>query len=170
MFLQVTNEYETITEILEVHFNHGYSHEDEKGTGPGFPVPQYYVPGSTSIYDHLYEKPVSPGSKHVKPAYDKLGKENGEMKSGLGMFNKQLYSHLKHGQTPINKWPRLPDPRFIVPPKPCWEISPDRLKIKTTIGHGEFGVVKKGCALNVSKNGGWIVVAVKTLKGKLLLS
>ncbi|XP_078355935.1 proto-oncogene tyrosine-protein kinase receptor Ret-like, partial [Oculina patagonica] len=159
------NEYETITEILEVHFNHGHSIEDEKGTGPGYPVTQN-VPGSTSVYDHLYEQPIGPGSKPCKNVketsfIDKLGKENGELKSGLGMFSNH-YSHL--GESPSGRRNPLPETRFIVPPTPKWEISRDRLKIKRTIGHGEFGLVKKGCALNVSKLGGWIMVAVKTLK------
>ena len=167
--MQAENEYDTITEILEVHFNHGHSIEVENGTGPGYPVTHYHVPESTSAYDHLYEQPIGPGSKPCKNVketsfIDKLGKENGELKSGVGTFH-NYYSHL--GESLNRRQPPPSQTGFIVPPTPKWEISRDRLKIKRTIGHGEFGLVKKGCALNVSKHGGWIVVAVKTLKGKL---
>lgn len=165
--MQAENEYETITEILEVHYNHGQSMEDVKSSGSGSPLTQYYGPRKISAYDHLYEQPAGLGSKHIKESsfIDKLGEENGGLKSGLGMFENH-YSHLKHGHSPNSRPPAVKDTRFIVPPTPKWEISRDRLKIERTIGGGEFGVVKKGCALNVSKHGGWTVVAVKTLKGK----
>lgn len=148
-----------------MHYNHGYSIENEKVTG--YPLTQYYVPGSTSIYDHLYDQP-GPGIKPCKNVketslVDKLGKENGDLKSGLGMFNQNYYSHL--GEPPNKRQHALKETKFIVPPTPKWEITRDRLKIKRTIGHGEFGLVKKGCAFNVSKLGGWVPVAVKTLKG-----
>ena len=160
---QTENDYETITEILEVHYNHGQSIEDLKSYGSG-------SPGKISAYDHLYEQPAGLGSKpckHTKESsfIDKLGEENGGLKSGLGMFENH-YSHLKHGHSKINRPSQGKDTRFIVPPTPKWEIPRDRLKIERTIGNGEFGLVKKGCALNVSKHGGWTVVAVKTLKGK----
>ena len=169
--LQAENEYETITEILEVHYNHGQSIEDVKSYGSGSPGTQHYIPGKISAYDHLYEQPAGLGSKPCKHTKEssfigKLGEENGGLKSGLGMFENH-YSHLKHGHSPINRPPSVKDTRFIVPPTPKWEIPRDRLKIEKTIGNGEFGLVKKGCALNVSKHGGWTVVAVKTLKGKL---
>ena len=166
---QVSNQYETITEILEVHYNHGHSIEDVKGIDAGDPVTHhYYVPGSTSIYDHICEKPVSPGSKQLRHGKESSYNENGELKSGLGMFNNQMYSHLIRGESPNSGFkPPLPDTRYIIPPRNQWEISRDRLKIKNAIGRGEFGLVKKGYALNVSKRGGWIVVAVKTVKGRL---
>lgn len=168
--LQAENEYETITEILEVHYNHGQSIEDVKSCGSESSGTQRYGPGKISAYDHLYEQPAGLGSKAYKHSkessfIDKLGEENGGLKSGLGMFENH-YSHLTHGHSPINRPPAVKDTRFIVPPTPKWEIPRDRLKIERTIGNGEFGLVKKGCALNVSKRGGWTVVAVKTLRGK----
>ena len=132
-----------------------------------------HVPEGTSIYNHLNETHASPGSiklKSVKESCldDKMGEDNGELKSGLGMFDNQMYSHLIHGESPANGFKRspVPDTNFIVPPRRQWEISRDRLRIESTIGRGEFGLVKKGYALDVTSNGGWTVVAVKTLKGK----
>ena len=168
ILLQVLNQYEAITEILEVHYNHGYSVEDVKNTDSGLPVTHhYYVPGGNSEYNHLYETPGSPGSKNSKNVKessfnDKQRQENGQ------------YSHLSRGESFDKELKRqplpVPDARFIVPPRCQWEISRDRLRIERTIGRGEFGLVKKGYALDVTSNGGWTVVAVKTLKGKISFS
>ena len=92
------------------------------------------------------------------------------LESGLGMFPNDVYSHLIHGEAFTGKRePKVLNRSVPLASKSEWEISPQRLQIKTTIGHGEFGLVKKGFALDVSKNGGWVPVAVKMVNenGKL---
>lgn len=96
---------------------------------------------------------------------DKLGEENGGLKFGLGMFE-NYYLYFIYGYLLINRLFEVKDIRFIVLLIFKWEILWDRFKIERIIGNGEFGFVKKGCVLNVSKYGGWIVVVVKILKGK----
>ena len=170
--LQIANHYETITEILEMHYNHGYTTVDEKG----FENEKLSALPGYNVYNHLYETPLGSGLnlqktpkktndiEQIKP--DKLGQK--ELKSGLGMFPNNVYSHLIHGDSLNNRQYGV-NGTVTVRPKSQWEISRDRLKLEKTIGSGEFGVVKKGLALNVNKSGGWVRVAVKTLNdnGKL---
>ena len=147
-----------------MHFNHGFSTDDEKGS-----LKQTSIHGYNSVYNHLYETSLGSGldvqqtpkiTGHAKPT--KLGHK--QMESGLGMFPDHVYSHLIHGDSLNKRLIPVPNASFTVPSKCHWEIPRERLQLKRTIGCGEFGLVKKGLALNVSRNGGWIPVAVKTLK------
>ena len=154
--MQVQNQYESI-EILEVHYNGGYSSEESKNVEESAPVTHHYhVPGVPSEYNHLHETSGSPRSKKSKNGRNKQRQEIGE------------YSHLSRGESPVKERnrPHLPNVTFLVSPRRHWEISRDRIRIESTIGRGEFGLVKMGHALDVTNDGGWSVVAIKTLKGK----
>lgn len=152
--LTVQNQYESI-EILEVHYNGGYSSEESKNVEESAPVTHHYhVPGGPSEYNHLHETSGSPRSKKSKNGRNKQRQEIGE------------YSHLSRGESPVKERnrPQLPNVTFLVSPRRHWEISRDRIRIESTIGRGEFGLVKMGHALDVTNDGGWSVVAIKTLK------
>ena len=125
-----------------------------KSSGNDYHMKQHAIPGYDRVYNHLYE--TKTGTTNVDTI---------RMESGLGMFPNQAYSHLIHGDSFGDKRSPKVQNRSGLEPSKChsWEISRDRLKIITTIGRGEFGLVKKGLALNVSKSGGWVPVAVKTL-------
>ena len=175
LILQVLNEYESITDIFQKNLNLGYSMEDEKPRYSRNPVTHdyCYVSEESSVYSHLNDIPTGRGSKSLKSSKrsfpdDKLGHDNGHLTTGLGMFDMQMYSHLTHGEPPTIGVKRciLPETSFILPPSQKWEISRDRLRIENTVGRGEFGLVKKGYALDVTEEGGWAIVAVKTVKGK----
>lgn len=169
----VLNEYESITDIFQKNLNLGYSMEDEKPRYSRNPVTHdyCYVSEGSSVYSHLNDIPTGRGSKSLKSSKrsfpdDKLGQDNGHLTTGLGMFDMQMYSHLTHGEPPTIGVKRgiLPETSFLLPPSQKWEISRDRLRIENTVGRGEFGLVKKGYALDVTEEGGWAIVAVKTVK------
>ncbi|XP_022790268.1 uncharacterized protein LOC111329763 isoform X1 [Stylophora pistillata] len=152
--IPVRNQYESI-EILEVHYNGGYSSEESKNVEESVPVTHHYhVARGLSEYNHLHETSGSPRSKQSKNTRNKQRQEIGE------------YSHLSRGESLDKERNRsqLPNVSFMVPSRRHWEISRDRLRIESTIGRGEFGLVKIGYALDVTNDGGWSVVAIKTLK------
>ncbi|KAM7442955.1 hypothetical protein ABFA07_008214 [Porites harrisoni] len=143
------NHYETITEIVETQLNHGFTMADEKISGNDYTLKQPAIPGYNAVYNHLFETKTGPMKQT-------------NLESGLGMFPNDVYSHLIHGEPFTDKREHKVLNRSVpLASKSEWEISRERLQIKGTIGHGEFGLVKKGFALDVSKNGGWVPVAVK---------
>lgn len=166
----VSNEYESITDIFQKNLNLGYSMEDEQPRYSRSPVTHDYccVSEGSSEYNHLNDIPTGRGSKSLKDSFydDRLGHDDRQLTTGLGMFDIQMYSHLIHDGSPNIEVKRciFPETSFILPPSQKWEISRDRLRIETTVGRGEFGLVKKGYALDVTDEGGWAVVAVKTIK------
>ena len=156
-----------------MHYNHGYTTEDEKG----FKNEKLSSLPGYNVYNHLFETPLGSGlnlqqtpqmKKDIELINPNKQGQQKELKSGVGMFPNNVYSHLIHGDSLNNRQYGV-NGTVTVLPKRKWEISRDRLKLEKTIGSGEFGVVKKGLALNVNKNGGWVRVAVKTLNdnGKL---
>ena len=166
------NHYETITEVVEMHFNHGYTKDEQKTVETGHQDKLTSLPGF-NVYNHLYETPINSGflSKPTpkeltfvagqepppKPGYK-------EMETGLGLFSNNVYSHLIHGDSFGKRPPPVLNDYSTIPyAKSRWEISPERLRIHRTIGRGQLGLVKMGLALNVTKKGGWVPVAVKTL-------
>ena len=157
LFSQEANHYETITEIVETQLNHGFTMADEKISGNDYTLKQPAIPGYNAVYNHLFETKTGPMKQT-------------NLESGLGMFPNHVYSHLIHGEPFTGKREHKVLNRSVpLASKSEWEISRERLQIKGTIGHGEFGLVKKGFALDVSKNGGWVPVAVKMVNenGKL---
>lgn len=168
--LQGTDHYETITEVLELHFNHGYTKDAEESSGNGQPERSNSVP-EVHVYNHLHETSLDSGLGlqqtpkktkqvgQVKP----IKQCQKEMKSGLGLFPNHEYSHLIHSDSFSERQSPVPNEYSTIPSRCQWEISRDRLKLHRTIGCGEFGLVKKGLALNVNQKAGWIPVAVKTL-------
>ena len=168
--MQGTDHYETITEILEMHFNHGYAKDAEEGSGNGQPEKPNSAPEG-HVYDHLYETSLDSGlalqktQKNTKQVGQAKPTTNGnkELKSGLGMFSNHEYSHLIHSDLFRERQPSVTNEYSTIPSRCQWEISRDRLKLQRTIGCGEFGLVKKGLALNVNQKGGWTQVAVKIL-------
>lgn len=160
-----------------MRFNHGYTTDDEKCIDNVYPVklcsgPEY------NVYDHLYETRLDSGLDLTKTPKNteqldqakpsKLShKEQGS--GPLQTLPNHEYSHLTPGNILNKRQPTVPNRSFTVPSKCQWEIPRERLRLQKTIGRGEFGLVKKGFALNVDKNGGWVPVAVKTLSenGKL---
>lgn len=160
--------YETITEIVETHFNHGCTTEDENEKE--LQAKPKSAPEPDNVYDHLHETSLGPGlgvqqTTQTKEQFGRCKPTNlshNELTSGLGLFPDHEYFHLIHTDT-FGKRPATErDGNLTTPPKRRWEISRDRLKLDRTIGCGQFGLVKKGLALNVTKNGGWVPVAVKT--------
>ncbi|XP_068734303.1 uncharacterized protein [Montipora capricornis] len=171
----VINHYETITEVVEMHFNHGYTKDEQKTVETGHQDKLTSLPGF-NVYNHLYETPINSGflskptpqeMKFVagqepppKPGYK-------EMETGLGMLSNNVYSHLIHGDSFGKRPPVVLNDYSTIPyAKSRWEISPERLRVHRTIGRGHLGLVKMGLALNVTKKGGWVPVAVKTLHDK----
>lgn len=162
-----------------MHFNHGYSKDNEKRVVSGHLNKQTSLPGFDE-YNHLYETPLnSTRILNTTPqemkfvAGQMVPPKTGfkEMETGLGMFPNNAYSHLIHGDSFAKRTPPVFNEYSTIPYKNCrWEISADRLRIHRTIGRGEYGLVKMGLAFNVTKKGGWVPVAVKTLNdnGKLL--
>lgn len=152
-----------------MHFNHGYTTEE----GKKLEKEQSVMPNSgRNVYNHLHETTLDSGlldeqqitaqTKQVKQVNpEKLGQR--ELKSGLGMFSNNEYSHLIHADSFVKWQSPIPSDYSTIASNCLWEICRDRLELQRTIGCGEFGLVMKGLALNVNKNGGWVPVAVKTL-------
>ena len=135
-----------------MRFNHGYTADDEKFIANGYPAKLSSAP-EYNAYDHLYETNLDSG----------LEFQQTPTSGRLEMHPNQEYSHLIHGDVLNNGQPAVPNRSFVIPSESQWEIPRERLNLQGTIGRGEFALVKKGFALNVDKNGGWVPVAVKTL-------
>ena len=157
LFSQAAHHYETVTEIVETQLSHEFTTADEKISDSDYTLKRPAISGYNAAYNHLFETKTGPMKQT-------------NLESGLGMFPNHVYSHLIHGEPFTGKREPIVLNRSIpLASKSEWEISRERLQIKATIGHGEFGLVKKGFALDVSKNGGWVPVAVKMVNenGKL---
>ena len=63
----------------------------------------------------------------------------------------------------------VPDVMPMVPMTRSWEVSEDKVKIVKVIGKGAFGQVAKAAVENLHNVKGIATVAVKMLKGKVLL-
>ena len=163
-FLQGTDHYETITEIVEMQLNHGYTDEDERQQQCNRPksTPEY------PVYNHLFETPLNSGFGVHPPV--KNTKQVGlvrptkwrdlELDSGeVGTTPAHVYSHLNNSDSFAKR-----QSSALGRISRCnWEISRGRLQLQRIIGRGQFALIKKGFALNVNEKGGWVPVAVKTL-------
>ena len=63
----------------------------------------------------------------------------------------------------------VPDVMPMIPMTRSWEVSEDKVKIVKVIGKGAFGQVAKATVENLHNMKGITAVAVKMLKGKVLL-
>lgn len=152
-------------------FNHGFTTDDDKSLSNGLDQKLSSLPGY-----NLYETPLDSTLQVPQTATEmKVGNVkpttlgHREIASGLGMFPNSVYSQLIHGDPYVKRPSPAPSGYSTITPKYQWEISRDRLQLQGAIGRGEYGLVKRGLALNITENGGWIPVAVKTLNdsGKL---
>ncbi|XP_068685321.1 uncharacterized protein [Montipora foliosa] len=164
-----TDHYETITEIVEMQLNHGYTDEDERQQQCNRPksTPEY------PVYNHLFETPLNSGFGVHPPV--KNTKQVGlvrptkwrdmELDSGeVGTTPAHVYSHLNNSDSFAKRESSaLGRISTMIPSRCNWEISRGRLQLQRIIGRGQFALIKKGFALNVNEKGGWVPVAVKTL-------
>ena len=60
---------------------------------------------------------------------------------------------------------RVAQSEYEIPIDGVWEVDRDKLHMGPLVGEGEFGVVKRGCATDITEVGVSTPVAIKLLKG-----